>query len=364
MRRVKMFKKLVAFLLVMVFVTNIQCANANASEKKEDGLIAYVESMLPQYLLVNELFAGEYKVSEPITLYDWETGESEKTLFLVFEGNQVVGRLVVQCYEGEYCSSFTKSNSDVLTKVYREKTPVAFGSYNECFVMRTETENVLLSNSSKENPLRGLSDSTQRRASKLNCLQSIKLDDSMKVKSAVMPRTTVYNKKLGVKRVENTSVNGKGLCWATCVASKVRYQTGTVLSALDVYHRLICIYDGTPIGIELWVDRAYPLYNVNVTRVSNCISAGACFTQLNNRKPIHMSIKREGGSHDVLLAGVYYTDVSNAGGLYTIMDSNYGDTEDDLVTVGVSPSVIRNGSGFTYVADYGYTYTEWYRTWY
>jgi len=72
MRR-KMFKKLVAFLLVMVFVTNIQCANANASEKKDDGLTAYVESILPQYLKVNELYADEYKVSEPIALYNWAT---------------------------------------------------------------------------------------------------------------------------------------------------------------------------------------------------------------------------------------------------------------------------------------------------
>lgn len=239
MRRINVLKKLIAFLLVMVFVTNIQCANANASDKKEDGLVAYVESMLPQYLLVNEMFAGEYMVSEAMDLYDWETGESEKILFLVFEGNQVVARLVVQCYEGEYCSSFTKSNSNVLTKVYQEKTPVAFGFYNECFVMRTETENVLLSNSSKENPLRGLSDSTQRRASKLNCLKSIKIDDLMEVHAVVIPRTTVYNKQLDVKRVANTTVNGAGLCWAACVASKVNYQKEIDLCAMDVYNVLV-----------------------------------------------------------------------------------------------------------------------------
>lgn len=144
MRRIKMFKKLVAFLLVMVLVTNVQCISAYATDKKEDRLISYVESILPQYLSVNELRADEYKVSEPITLYNWETGESEKTFFLVFEGDNVVGQMVVQCYEGEYYSSFNTSCLDVLTKVYREKTPVAFGSYNGCFVMRTETENVLL----------------------------------------------------------------------------------------------------------------------------------------------------------------------------------------------------------------------------
>ena len=97
------------------------------------------------------------------------------------------------------------------------------------------------------------------------------------------------------------------------------------------------------------------------------VTASTCLEQLNNHKPLHIAITADDGDvwHGVLIAGVYYTDVSNAGGLYTIMDPNCGDddgVDDDLVTVGVSSSVIRNGSGFNYVTDYGYTFDTWVRT--
>jgi len=363
MRR-KMFKKLVAFLLVMVFVTNIQCANANASEKKDDGLTAYVESILPQYLKVNELYADEYKVSEPIALYNWATGVSEKTFFLVFEGDNVVGQMVVQCYEGEYYSSFNTSYVDVLTKVYREKTPVEFGSYNECFVMRTENENVLLSVTNKVNPLKGLSDNVQRGISNLNCLKPITIDRAMKVSPAVSPRTNVYNIQLDVDSVANPPI-GNGICWASCVASKVRFQKGININARDVYESLIEEYNGTPVGDCSWVTRAYSLYNLDVVLLINALTARDCYSKLNSGKPIQMDLVRSDGdsAHSVLLAGVYYTDLGNAaGGVYKIMDPNvFG-----LVSVSVSSSVIRNGSGFVYVANQGdgHTYSKWIRSFY
>ena len=367
MRMTKIFKKLVAFLLVMVCITNVQCVNANAVEKKEDRLSAYVENILPQYLSANGLLADEYKVSEPIALYNWETGESEKTFFLVFEGDNVVGQMVVQCYEGEYYSSFNTSYLDVLTNVYREKTPVAFGSYNECFVMRTATEKVLLSVANKDNPLKGLLDNVQKGISNLNDLQPITRNETIKVSPAVsQQRTIVYNKQLNVEWVGNIEVDGRGLCWAACVAAKVNYQKGTDLSARDVYNRLICIYDGTPAGNNLWIERAYWLYEMDATILNNSVGAGVCLMQLISEKPIHIGIggSNESGedvSHSVLISGVNYTDVSGAAGIYTLMDPNVPSP----VTLGVSPSVIQNGSGFYYVRSYGseeYTFTEWNKT--
>lgn len=366
MRRINVLKKLIAFLLVMVLVANVQCANANASDKKEDGLIAYVESMLPQYLTVNELLASEYRVSEPINLYDWETGESEKTFFLVFEGNCVVGQMVVQCYEGEYYSSFNTSYLDVLTKVYREKTPVAFGAYNGCFVMRTETENLLLSATNKENPLSGLSENTNRKALCSSCLLPITIDDSIEVSPAISSRMVVYNKQLDVDWVANSIMNYEGICWAACVAAKVNYQSETDLRARDVYNSLLDEYNEIPVGNDYWIERAYLEYDVDITMLQNSISAGACLTQLINERPIHISIlgvdeEEESVAHSVLITGIQYTDVSGTAGIYTLMDPNISSP----VSLGVSPSVIQNGSGFNYVVTYEggqIIYSSWTKT--
>ena len=92
-----------------------------------------------------------------------------------------------------------------------------------------------------------------------------------------------------------------------------------------------------------------------MTTVNNSVGASTCYSQLSSGKPLHISITRTGGSHSVLIAGVYYLDISNTGGIYTLMDPNVS----SLVSLAVQPSVIQNGSGFNYVTGYGYTYTNW-----
>ena len=81
MRKINRIKKVVAFFLVMILGINVQCMSGNAAGKIEKQMLSYLESVLPQYLAVDEVRVGEYKVSEPITLYNWETGESEKHCF-------------------------------------------------------------------------------------------------------------------------------------------------------------------------------------------------------------------------------------------------------------------------------------------
>ena len=104
------------------------------------------------------------------------------------------------------------------------------------------------------------------------------------------------------------------------------------------------------------------LYGIDINIINGGLTASTCLALLNDNTPIHMSINGSSGNHAVLLTGVYYTDVSTAGGVYTIMDPNL----DELTTVGVSPSVLQNGSGFVYTRTYAdnniYTFTDWYRS--
>lgn len=342
-------------LLAALLAVNIPSISANAIWESKNQVTTYAESILPQYLSVNGLFSHEYKISEPITLYNWEYGQNDKILFFVFDNNQAVGQLVVQNYEGKLYSSFNTGNLDIITEAFNNNTPVAFGYYNECFVMRTESENILLSVTTKDNPLDGLSDNVRLKTSTLNYLTPISIDNLSQINSAIAPHTTVYDKQLGVNLVSNDSVNGVGICWASCVASKVNYQKRKSLYAIDVYNKVDSLYSGTPIGNTTWITRAYSAYDVNITTENNSVGASKCYSQLSSGKPLHITITRNGGAHGVLIAGVYYLDVSSAGGVYTLMDPNVP----SLVSLAVQPSVIQNGSGFNYVTSYGYTYTNW-----
>ena len=136
-----------------------------------------------------------------------------------------------------------------------------------------------------------MSDNIRVKTSALNYLTPVSIDNSTEINPAIAPCTTVYDKQLGV----------------------------------------------------------------NITTVNNSVGASTCYSQLSSGKPLHISITRTGGSHSVLIAGVYYLDISNTGGIYTLMDPNVS----SLVSLAVQPSVIQNGSGFNYVTGYGYTYTNW-----
>ena len=78
-------------------------------------------------------------------------------------------------------------------------------------------------------------------------------DNSTEINPAIAPCTTVYDKQLGVNIVSNDSVSGVGICWASCVASKVNYQKRKNLYAIDVYNKVDSIYSGTPVGDNTWI---------------------------------------------------------------------------------------------------------------
>lgn len=77
----RIFKNLVCLLLAALLVINIPYASAVGESKNK--VTMYAESILPQYLSVNGLFSHEYKISEPIILYNWDNGQNDKILFLV-----------------------------------------------------------------------------------------------------------------------------------------------------------------------------------------------------------------------------------------------------------------------------------------
>ena len=85
MRKINRIKKWIAFFLAMILVINVQCMNGNAAGTLQNQMLSYVESVIPQYLTAAEFYEGEYMVSEPITLFNWETGEGAKTLFFILD---------------------------------------------------------------------------------------------------------------------------------------------------------------------------------------------------------------------------------------------------------------------------------------
>lgn len=105
---------------------------------------------------------------------------------------------------------------------------------------------------------------------------------------------------------------------------------------------------------------------MGILLTSGSVGASVCYSQLCNGKPVQMDVSyydtatQSDVGHSILLAGMNYTDASNSSGMYKIMDPNL--TDYDYVVA--PPSVLQNGSGFVYVTEYEYTFTNWYRTWY
>lgn len=347
----KRIKALTCLLLTMILAFNALCLSVGASEEAKSEVTLYAENVLSSYLNANGLFSSDYKLSKPIALQDWNGGQNNRILFLVFDNNRVVGNIFADKYEGQWYSSFNTANLEILNEVFINNTPVAFGLYNECFVMRTESEDILLSLSNEYDPLAGLSDNASTED-----LTTISIDYSTHATTAIMPLTMSYNKQLAVTRVANANI-GNGICWAACIASKVNYQKKSYLSAENVYYDIAgrySEYNGAPGGGNECIVRGYNIYGVSVTETSR-MGANEIYNILSSGKPLDIIIDKTGGAHSVLITGISYLDTSGTGGTLTLMDPNVA----SLVTINVQPSVIHNGgSGFVYASNSG-TYTSW-----
>jgi len=352
-RSFKRFAGLFLALALLVSAMNVAAGAEGESKSSKSALVTYAESVLPGYLRANGLNSSEYQLSKSIISYDWDKGGNDQSLFFIFDRQSIVAQFEVYSYENEYHSTFMAGNFDEIQEVFDNNTPVAFGNFNECFIMRTKSKDVILSVNYKTDPLAGLAPTNT------GILKPIAVDNSVTVYPAAATRMYLY-KKLSVKYVGNDNApNGSGLCWAACVASSVNFRKGTSLTALNVYNTTKAKYDlDIILSIDSVVQKAYSLYGVNTTYSGN-LTAGEIYNILCGNKPLQINLQSSttGFGHAVLICGVDCE--TSGGGYYTLMDPNWP----NLVSVYVTPGVITNGNNFVYTPTYtNIVYNTWVET--
>lgn len=343
----KKFKqRLLSLFLSVALIAGIGMTAPVSASSDPARIYAHVQEALP-VLLQSAGIYGIATVSEPVPVTFLE-GASEAYLVFVIQDKLIVGTLTVGFSGGEFYSTLSQSNLNQLNSVFKSQTPITLVNTNENLIMLAEDKQAVLYDSGRSYSKTQISAARRTSGSVITENTSISI-------TAILTRNST--KQLNVPIKPNMSVNGKGICWAACVASVVQYRKGTTLYAKGVFDDLELIYGATPSGIPTWINRGFSLYSVSVTQTASR-SAGAVYSSLNSGRPVMIDVfPNSGVGHSVVIAGVTY---NSSGGTYTIMDPN----EPSYVYSYINPSAVNNGSFYSYTSPGGSTYNNWNNSYY
>ncbi len=162
--------------------------------------------------------------------------------------------------------------------------------------------------------------------------------------------------------VANTSVNGAGLCRASCGASIINYKKGTNLDALTIYNRLATVYNDTPVGYHYWISKMWSQYGVTMTHKYHKLSYATINEQLLNQNPIYCAFynANDNYAHAVVLVGTFAQAETV---FYVYMDPNAPSTH--LIINSIVPSTLNTTHTYTfYYYAHGLFYNNWFESYY
>lgn len=345
--------KCTAFLSALITANMVIPSFSSAAEidLTADAQLEYAENILDTYLSSYDVNENEIYLSTAYNVYDMESGNETNDVYVVFEDDSVIGMLNVAEVNGEYYSSFEFNNFDTLQEIYDNNEPFSFICSNEQLYINEKSE------------IYSVEDANITAECKFSLISEVRteLEKEYKVEvSDVQAYANVYSyqKNLPVPIVQNTSIDGKGLCWAAAIASRNDYLHGGTATATDVYYILKGIYNAVPIGIPLWINRGYQYYGIPCTTFYRMVDCVEIFNNIENNNPIHIEGFDNNVGHSVLVSGI--TINNDGSGVYRLVDSN----RMSYIDVAVSESTMIGESNFVYATGYGYTFTDWTRSYY
>ncbi len=347
---------LLMFSLVFALKFNVYAKSYAEDVMDYDELDVYAESSITGYLASNAMDAESVSISQRYPIYSIDYNEVISYMYFVFSEKETIGRLTVTYDDKTYHSSFTTAsiNNFVIGESYK-----LYVLGENLFVRRNDIDICIAG------PQKDTSKFTSIKAnSLLSKQQTIEVPveyTELKMKEAIddseemiVQRSAPTYYYLSCPYVANDIVDGVGLCWAACVASRVNYHDNSSLSAKDVYDA--CDDDGdsrpsgTPKGNTTWIKYAYSLYDINVTKVSSGKTFGQICYLLDADKPIYCSFERGVDSHGVLLVGVYQSGSTD---IYMFRDPN----ETGIVSISVSSDALNDSTKVAYTNSY-HTYSD------
>lgn len=285
-------------------------------------------------------------LSNPIKLNTLEQ-DNTQNLYFIFDGEKIIGQIIVSNVNGTYYSTFSYTVYSELQYAYEQEKEVILLSTEGCLLAQIDGMTYVLENVENKDislPAR------QRYIFDSNVINKV-----AHIEVQINTRSIYYHLK--VPFVGNTeSPQGKGLCWAACMASKIMYQTSySNLTAMTVYDKCWESVennpDDIPIGTERWYKNAASLYGISLITYNSLVSESIASNALANGKPMILDINRSGGAHAVVLCGL---DEDASYMEFILMDPNVS----SYVYVSLPNNIFSSPSQFYYASSYGYTYTR------
>lgn len=345
-----MIKRL--FRLIMVIVVAISCmvTYIYASDYHNEDMDLYAKQTLSGYIKETRPDVTYATISQAFPLYDFDNNCLDSMVYFALNGNNVLGMLNVFESESGYISLYYYDMEESIQTAFRN---------SEKFVIGVSQDNMLVI---KEGENAGLNSTIYNFNAITDTEESLNLQ---KARST----TILFTRILNVPYVANTSINGKGLCWAACVATNVNYIRGTSYTALDVYNALVSQNNGTPVGNTEWIKKAYQQYGITPTVYDRdthnpyTLNYTQIYGNLYSNKPIHIGLLRStGAAHGIVITGItayYETVISEYYAYYYFRDPSTSSE----VCLQVGYDVMLDGTKLEYYSPgNNVVYDDWMRT--
>ncbi len=351
------------FLVVCMLLTGFGRTTAYASNE-ESLEMQYLMEVLGGYLTVNDdLEYTDLFISEQRHIYTFDGSESGKNYYLLISNNLVIAMIVVEKVEESFYSYLTTENIEIISSLYAECEPFALVTINGILIVATEQEYEILVSEYSGTGIQNLdlSDISDKLASVI----ALDISQIPMVASAGNTYTVTGNPPPHVGNASDP--NGRGLCWAACVASVINYRKNnnaeTAYSVFtDCWETVDCSEDNIPDGADKWVIIAFEENGINnITYEANSLPVDYIEVLLGTySKPIIITLYRYNGLNEVIdgHAIVVYEFYNGGGyGYFKVMDPNYS----SYITITVPYETLQDTSSFPYVPtwDTNIRYTAW-----
>lgn len=316
---------------------------ANASQNSPaQAFNEYVESCIPQYIAAQNLETQAIvQYSNPIALYDFESGNLTGSEIFVIDDNELIGKIDLLLAADGYISAFDTGITEALSTAYRESTEIALGYYEDSLWLYTESDGFVyidgIQNCAPENVPSQLNKITVSGSVQIPLLKTSRALGGLSLK---------------VSHVSNSiNYDSNGQCSEACVAMVLNYHNGTYMTADSVW---TSINDNNKSGVPY---KALQELGYNPVYASTALSADSVYKTLKDDKPIIASIKNSDGKsrHAVVICGVTI-DASQS--TYTIDDPNYSTKQSFIVSANpvTVNSTITYAKAPKYITWYNYAY--------
>lgn len=323
-----------------------------------DIIREYASQTIPYYLPSVELY-GEYDVSEPIKIHNWDGGEdTEKYMFVVSKNNVMVGSLTAEYVKDRIISVFYEESLPEINAALASGTEIQLGYSNDCFLIYSQgVMNVV------ENPY--FVDESFASGLTVDPASSEMVNMDQTTTAAPQSRSGSWSIS-GVQNVDNQShpdLPGHSLCWAACIASmgmqKNRNATYTAKSIYESCRDSENQYrpsDQYPKGEPEWI-RFGLTYVVDIlASQTSALPAAGVKGLLQANKPIYVSLRKRtaDGGHGMVLFS--YTEIDTNNGQYIFMDPSKGSGRTSVM---IDASVMKDGTNLKVTIRGGGTYDYW-----